>query len=156
MKQYTWAMDLSLSNTGICIFDGNNPITAFNIQTSNKDTHGNRLKAIADSILEKMKEYPPKFVVIEAGFTRFNKATQVLYRVHGLVNYLLCDYEQVYYPSKTVKKKVCGNGNASKDDVKNFVNRKYPHLVIENDNESDAVAVGMCYFLEGNNEQKCL
>lgn len=50
----------------------------------------------------------------------------------------------------TVKKEVCGNGRASKDDVEAGVRAKVEggsELHFKNDNESDAVAVGIAFIL---------
>ena len=148
MSKCIWAMDLSLSNTGLCVFVKSKPIGVFSVSTSSKKEHKDRLKDIADFVLEKIIQYPPNLIVFESGFTRHHKSTQALYKVLGVVSYLLSDYEQMFYAPSTIKKVVCGNGRASKDNVYNAVLKRYPKLQMANNDESDAVAVGMCYFLE--------
>ena len=115
------------------------------------DTHKEKetklkLKLIGDDFKKLMKVYPPSVVVIEQGFTRFNASTQAIFRVHGLVNYLFCDYEQIYYPSTTVKKVVGGKGNMSKEELQKSIIEENSRVDFDNYDESDAYAVGLTYF----------
>lgn len=164
ISEYIWAFDLSMDDSGIAIFDNKaNPIHVYSIKTNKKQTHGERLKYIADKILELREKYPTKIIVIERGFSRFNTSTQVIYRVHGLINYLFADCKQVYYPPKKVKSFIL-NGNATKKQLREEIKRRYPDIefnkiekknkktkqitIEENENESDAVAVGLTYFID--------
>jgi len=148
MNTYVWGLDLSMSNTGISIFDLNGNIKKItNIKTNNKETHGLRLKCIANKILEMIIEFPPEKIIIERGFSRFNISTAVLYRTHGVINYLLCDYEQIYYTTKTIKKIIL-NGSATKQQIGDKILSVYPDISFENNNESDSCAVGITYFIK--------
>lgn len=164
ISEYIWAFDLSMDDSGIAIFDKKaNPIHICSIKTNEKQTHGERLKYIADKVLELRKQYPTKIIVIERGFSRFNTSTQVIYRVHGLINYLFADCQQIYYPPKKVKSFIL-NGNATKKQLREEIKRRYPDIkfnkiekknkktkqitIEENENESDAVAVGLTYFID--------
>lgn len=164
ISEYIWAFDLSMDDSGIAIFDNKaNPIHICSIKTNEKQTHGERLKYIADKILELREKYPTKIIVIERGFSRFNTSTQVIYRVHGIINMIFHDCKQIYYPPKTIKEAIL-KGNATKLQILNVIKNRYPDVkfstievksketkevqIKENDNESDAFAVGLTYFIK--------
>src|SRR5690554_666901 len=103
--------------SGLAIFkEDGTPELVTSIPTKQKESHGKRLKTIADKIYELRKIYPTKTIVIERGFSRFNTSTQVIYRAHGLINFLFEDCEQIYYPPKKVKEAIL-NGNATKKQL---------------------------------------
>jgi len=136
-----------MSNTGIAIFDLEGRIEKIcSIATKDKDTHGERLKTIADFIMGLKEIYPVKEIVIERGFAQFNTATAVIYRVHGLVNFLFWDVPQTYYPPKTVKAEILG-GKSTKKELRNEIESHYENINFENEDESDATAVGLTYFI---------
>ncbi len=146
---YIWALDISLSNTGVCIFDGNeNVIKLFSIPTNTSKILGERLKIIADTILFYKEKYSTKLIILENAFSRYNISTQMIYRTHGLINYIFWDCEQIYYPPSSIKKIVCGNGRADKKIVQKQVLKKYPDLQFKSNDESDACAIGICYFIQ--------
>jgi len=137
-----------MESTGFCIFDENmNPILIDSIQTKKSQSHGKRLKVIYDKLMELRDKYPPKVIVIERGFSRFNMATQVIYRVHGVTNLLFYDCDQIYYPPKTVKEAIL-SGNATKKQVQEEIKKRYPDVVFKNEDESDAYAVGLTHFIK--------
>lgn len=147
--KYIYGLDLSLNSTGVSVFTNDGIF----VKTLTIDTHSERetklkLKLIGEKFIDLLKEYPPSIVVIEQGFTRFNASTQAIFRVHGLVNYLFADIEQVYYPAMSVKKIVGGKGNMTKDEVERAIHMKYPGIEFRNYDESDAFAVAIAYMLE--------
>src|SRR5690606_34706114 len=105
--------DLSLACTGITIYDTEkrefyiSSIDTEFIKARKANKHlylnGIKLKHIWDEIRKLKEEYPPQAIIIERGFSRFNTATQVIYRVHGIINLLFHDVPQIYYPPKSVK-----------------------------------------------------
>ena len=160
MEKYIYALDLSMSCTGVVIFDKNAmPVYIGNITTKDKDSHGKRLKMIADFLTNLSNEYPPEKIIMERGFSRFNTATQVIFRVHGVVNFLYCDNEQIYYTPKEVKASIL-KGDATKKQVQDTIKKKYPDVKFnevklkkskgkeESKDESDAFAVGLTYFIK--------
>ena len=137
-----------MESTGFCIFDENlTPVLIDSIPTKKSQSHGKRLKVIADRMSELKDKYPTKTIVIERGFSRFNMATQVIYRCHGICNYIFYDCEQIYYPPKTVKEAILG-GNATKKQVQEEIKKRYPDVVFKNEDESDAYAVGLTYYIK--------
>lgn len=146
---YIFALDLSIANTGIAIFDQKaNLITIQSIKTNPKETHGNRLKQISNTLLELRKKYDTTLVIIERAFSMHNTSTQVLYRVHGVINYLFCDCEQIYYAPTTIKKTITDQGKSDKNQVQEFIKKIYPNIQFKNFDESDAVAIGLTYFIK--------
>lgn len=152
---YVYALDLSLNSTGVCIFTNDGKI----VEIMTIDTHKEKetklkLKLIGDDFKKLIKVYTPGVIVIEQGFTRFNASTQAIFRVHGLVNYIFCDYEQIYYPASTVKKTVGGKGNMEKEEIREKILLQYPNIKFNNYDESDAFSVGLTYFIKSRSE-KC-
>ncbi len=143
------AVDLSLSNTGVAIFslDGK-PIKVISISTDSKKERGERLKEIADGIIEIKQGYNLEEIVIEQGFSRYALSTQALYNVQGVILYLLCEYPHFFYAPSTIKKVITGKGNASKAKVQEIVSEIFPDLKIEDNDQSDAVAAGIAHLIE--------
>ena len=148
---YIWGLDLSLTSTGGAIFNfKGKPEHIFSIQTDSKMEYGCRLKTIVDHLLIVKKEFPTSTIVLENGFFRFVLSTEALYRVQGAVMYAFSDCNQIFYPPSTVKKTVAGKGTSKKEEVQRSVLDRYPDLVFANNDESDAVAVGLTYFIKNN------
>jgi Holliday junction resolvasome RuvABC endonuclease subunit len=151
MNKYIYGFDLSMDCTGVSIFDTKgNPIFVTSIQTNKKHSHGFRLKQIADVLLELKEKYPTNIISIERGFARFNTSTQVIYRVHGLANYLFYDCEQIYYPPKKVKEAIY-KGDATKKQIQDKILTLFPSIKFQNEDESDSFAVGLTYFIKEKN-----
>jgi Holliday junction resolvasome RuvABC endonuclease subunit len=147
-KTYIYAFDLSMSQTGIAIFNLDGTIEKVcSVSTKDKDSHGKRLKVISDFILELKYKYPVKKIIIERAFSRFNTSTAVIFRVHGLINYIFWDSEQIYYTPKAIKAELL-NGKASKKQIQENIIEHYPDIKFENEDESDATSVGIAYFMK--------
>ena len=144
---YIWALDISLSSTGITIFnqDGTH-IFIDSIGTDSKQDTSVRLHNIGQRILQLKQNYPPAKLIIERGFSRFNTSTEQVYRAVGVVEYCLWDIDKIYYPATTVKKEITGKGNAKKFEVEAVICAKYPDLRFKNLDESDSFAIGLTYF----------
>jgi Holliday junction resolvasome RuvABC endonuclease subunit len=137
--------------SGATIFDLESlkPIYIGSVPTNQKHTHGKRLLKIENFMQELREKYPPKVVVIERGFSRFNTSTQVVYRVHGVVNKFFHDVEQVYYPPKTVKESII-RGDATKKLVQQKIAAVYPDVAFANEDESDSYAVALTYLIKNS------
>jgi len=148
--EYIYGLDLSMACTGISIFDTNgNPIKTCSIATKDKNNHGERLKIIADFMLDLKSQYPPKKIIMERAFSQFNTATAVIYRVHGLVNYLFWDVPQIYYTPKTIKAGIL-SGKATKKQIREKIESCYPEMEFNNEDESDSFSVIWYYFINEN------
>lgn len=149
MKNFVYGLDLSLSNSGVAIFEEKGkPVCVFSIPTAPKFSIAERLKVIGDGFLGYIDEYPPSVVAFESGFYRYVPSTQALYRVSGVAIYIFSNYPQFFYPPSTIKKTICGKGNATKDEVRNRIIEAFPFLNIENEDQSDALGVGLTYFIQ--------
>lgn len=164
MSRYTYAFDLSMECSGLTIFDIDTfkHILTISVKTKDKETHGKRLNQIKTEMQKLVKDYPPFDISIERGFSRFNTSTQVVYRVHGVINEMFKDYEQYYYPPKKVKEAIL-KGDATKKQVREEIRKHYPEIefskvevkdkktkevrVEENEDESDSFAVGITHLI---------
>lgn len=148
-KTYVYALDLSLNSTGICIFTNDGEfVTCLTIDTIADKEVKLKLKHIGNEFIRLIKLYKPEVVVIEQGFTLFNTSTQIIFRVHGLANYIFSEYEQIYYPATTIKKIVGGKGNMKKEEIRDIIVSKYPNIEFKTLDESDAFAIGMTFFMK--------
>lgn len=153
--RYLWGLDLSLSNTGITVVDLENRkfVCICSVSTdkvkSKKGLYHNALKLdhIHSFLQELALKYKPDVIAIERGFSQFNTATQVLFRVHGVVNHMFKDIPQIYYPPKTVKEAIL-HGTATKAQLQTSIQTKYETLVFANEDESDSFAVALTYLIK--------
>lgn len=150
MLNYIFALDLSISCSGIAVFTENGDLLEItSIKTNPKHEQKNRLKIIGDKLEDLRDMYDPRIIVIERGFTKHNIATQVLYRVHGLANYIFYNCKQIYYAPTTIKKSITGSGKSDKEELKQIILQDYyPNAKFKNNDESDAVAIGLTYFIK--------
>jgi Holliday junction resolvasome RuvABC endonuclease subunit len=146
---FVYALDLSLNSTGVCIFTNDGHfVEALTIDTHDEKESKLKLSIIGKEFIKLIKTYPPEVIIIEQGFTLFNKSTQAIFRVHGLANYIFSDYEQIYYPATTVKKAVGGKGNMKKEEIRDVILKKYPDIKFNSLDESDAFAIAQTYFIQ--------
>jgi len=146
---YIYAFDLSLSNSGVCIFDeSGNPIKIMSVPTTSKMEHKDRLKVIADNWLELRRQYPTNLIILESGFSRHAASTQAIFKVFGLTQYLFNDCRQFTYAPSSIKKIVTGNGRSDKSVVQGKILEMFPYMKFENQDQSDSVAIGLSYFIE--------
>lgn len=157
-SKYLWGLDISLKQTGIAVYDLVKKkfvfIGSFNTEKiyatkEYKGLHLNaiKLKKIVDWIKGIYKEYPPYIVAIERMFSRFPTETQVIAKATGVIQCLLWNKPQELYPPKTVKLAIW-HGDATKEEVQAEILKRYPDLAMENEDESDAVAVALCHLIK--------
>jgi Holliday junction resolvasome RuvABC endonuclease subunit len=148
---YIIALDISLKNTGVAVFeDTGTCVYTMSIPTLEKWPRHRRLKFIYDALLNLRDIFPCQSIVMERGFSRFNIATQVLFRVHGVVNLAFWDCAQTYYSIKEIRMELgCTTGD--KAVVGERVRALCPHVTPTNDDETDAMAAGLCYFSKRDN-----
>jgi Holliday junction resolvasome RuvABC endonuclease subunit len=118
------------------------------VSTDSKSERGLRLKIIADFILELAKEYEVGKIVLENVFFKHINATKALYQINGVLYYLFYDKDIITYQPQSVKAKIC-YGGAKKEVILNKIKSVYD-VEFKNTDESDAFAVGLCYFIDNN------
>jgi Holliday junction resolvasome RuvABC endonuclease subunit len=145
------ALDLSMSCSGVTVYSTtkNCPLLITSIKTKDKEPHGIRLRTILTEIELIKNHFDPKVVVIERAFSRFNLSTAAIYKVHGIVNCLFHEFEQIYYPPKSVKEAI-KDGKATKKQVREAIEKAYPDIVFNNEDESDSYAVALTYLIKNN------
>ena len=147
------ALDLSLKCSGYSILETNNNeikiITSGVIETSSKETTGERLRKIENLLECLLSTHNIDVVVREKGFTRHNIATQQIFKVVGVVECICSKFgfnvEEI--APTTVKKYVGGSGKASKEEVEAGLEKLVGKREYKTNDESDAVAVGATYIL---------
>lgn len=154
VNRYLYGLDLSMECVGVTVFDLDSlePVLVTSISTSHfkkSATHGQKLKYIEDEVIKIGKQYSPTIITLERGFSRFPTSTQVTFRVHGVINKLFHQFEQIYYPPKSVKSEIC-KGDATKKDVRDTIEKVYPDVVFSNEDESDSFAVALTYLIKNS------
>lgn len=140
-----------MSSTGVSVFDEKgNPVEIISIQTTSKMEHKDRLKTIADKLLELKSKYPTNLIILESGFSRHALSTQAIFKTLGVVSYIFCDATQKSYAPSSVKKIITGDGRSDKSVVQQRILKKFPKLKFNNEDESDSAAVICCWFIENN------
>lgn len=141
------AFDLSMSNTGVAIFNDKGQCKKLiSIDTHKEKTHPLKLKKIEKAMSEIKEKYKPKIVVIEESFTRFNKSTQAIYKVRGITDLIFYDVDQVCFHSTKVRKNILGKGNAKKEELRDYILENYKNIYFEDLDQSDAFGLALCYF----------
>lgn len=95
-------------------------------------------------------------VVMEDYFVKSYKGAKVISQVQGIILLLMAEMDvKVSYMTPTrVKKMVCENGKATKEEVKRKVKETFDIKEDLSDDESDAIAVVLAYILGEQNESK--
>lgn len=109
-----------------------------------------RLKSLYNNIMTILEEYHPEIAAVESiFFHRQVRSVFTLGHSRGVILLALAmkDIPIVEYSPREIKKSVCGNGNASKQQVRYMINQLYP--LKENparDDAYDALAVATCHY----------
>jgi len=147
-KNYIYGFDISIASPGCAIFDiDGNPIFFDSLFTNPKESTGKRLKAIATWVLDLREKYPPNKIIIERAFNRYNNVTAQLYRVHGVINMIFWDMEQIYYTPRDIKLTIL-KGTATKAELREKINTVYKNITFKSEDESDSCAVALSYFVK--------
>lgn len=158
---YIYGLDPSLKNSGVVIIDKDTKEVVYvgGIRTDNIKDYKNlpeemrnpkKLRFIYEELIKLTRKYPPSVAVIERGFTRFNKSTQVVFRVHGIFNLVFSEVDNIYYPAKTIRETLY-KGNATKEEVADILS-KHLNITFNSDDESDAMAVAYAYLVKNGLE----
>ncbi len=109
----------------------------------------------AEFVAEKIREFSPHEIAVESPFAGANPQSAIkLAHLKGAIMYAAClNSIPIYeYRPRTVKKAITGRGNASKEEVRNFVRRIFSS--VETYDEADAVAVAFAHLLLRKNDRK--
>lgn len=162
MTETLLALDLSLSSTGYAVIQWNErqqKATVLKVgHIDNKKqgraswNHGKKLLNIHLQLTQLFSEFQIDAVVREKGFSRFPAATQALFRVVGISDFVVEKEIQqsiTEYSVTTVKKAITGNGKADKQEValkiQDYLTEEMQFAV---DDESDSLSVAICHYLK--------
>ena len=152
MKNINLYLDISSSNTGICIEDTDKntlTLTNINLQSLSKppqmplvDYHKIKLGIIKEEFDRLLKPYNIHSIYMEGIFIqpKFLKSSEILIKLHGFLIGYFMDKKVYYISPSEIKKAVTGKGNANKKDVIRCLEGFYG-LSISDDNISDALAI---------------
>lgn len=182
-KKYVIVLDLSLNETGYAVYirkSRGNPglIDWGTIQNNHfeaKTEEGKKLARIEMVLSSLRASYYPADVVCEewlanvqnSGRVNRNNGYTSAYKlggVHGIAKKVFVDVpEFVFINNKTMKRVFGGHGDAEKQDIidkcyemkEELVGKKNAHLFqVKNDNDADAIGLGVTYFKEVTGEWK--
>ena len=120
---------------------------------SKYDSHSLRLKKIFDRTLQLIDEYHPDELAIEAPF--FGKNVQSMLKLGRAQGVAMAaglhrEVPITEYLPKKVKMAVTGNGNASKEQVANMLQRLLKISVLPTKlDATDGLAVAVCHYYNG-------
>jgi len=168
-------LDISLMETGVCIYDVNTFKYDFFVvkpakhilktlkEIDKKSEKFNLIKYqnwlmakfcrifnVYTSILYLIKKYNPEIIIIE-GYSYGSKNSKSIFDIgelQGLLKgFFFIENKKIFFiPPKTLKKFITFNGNATKEIMFDFIMKKYK-VSIKNNNVADAFSL-VKYYLE--------
>ncbi len=110
-----------------------------------KDTLPNKLRTVYSDMVMFLRKYSPRAVIIEDQYVqRLTKSILHLSQFVGVIKLAVLHYgvEYIEVSPTAVKMLTVGDGGASKDDVRNWVNITFGIDLEKSDNDiSDAIAI---------------
>lgn len=157
--KWTYFIDASTANTGITMLRSDKKkvvVTDLNFSDCGKygkdmnkaEKHVKKLKKIKEKLDCFIKKYPPEETIYMEGIfiqKSFLNSSEVLLKFHGFLIMYFIDHEFIYMPPKTIKKEIAGNGNATKEKIREILEEKYK-VKFKNCDESDSFAVFECWM----------
>ena len=118
-----------------------------------------RVRCLYDGIVEVMKQYRPEVLALEQLFAHYEHPRTAILMAHARGVILLAAAQNgvpvVDYPASTVKKRITGNGRATKEQMQFAMLRELnlPRLPEPHD-VADALAIALCHYYTGHTEQR--
>lgn len=157
-------LDASSSNTGVIIYEvesGRVLMDNINLtkikrppQMSREDFEKIKFGCIKNYLDTLKNHYKISEVFLEGIFIapKRNKSSQILLKLHGFLMGYFLDTPQHFLAPAVIKKTVTGKGNASKEVVRESLEKKYGKI-FPNHDISDAFALLCCYHQDINKEK---
>lgn len=112
--------------------------------------HGEILEQIYDEAFIYLTDMRISIIVKEGAFSHFVRDTAAIYKVHGLLDYLMWHYRR-FVPEQlaatSIKKLITGKGNATKEEVEAALEPYVGKLSYAVDDESDATACVIAWLI---------
>ena len=148
-------IDPSLNSLGYCILksdeSGVRVLDIGTVKSKAGDDYIDKLKRIDGKFRTIETNYKPDILAIEETFVNTNAQSSLkLGVVRGvcLSPFLHRDCKIAEYAPRVIKKRLTGNGSADKTQVMYMVKAILPNIDLENNDESDAVAIAISCYLE--------
>lgn len=159
MKKTIIAIDPGTRYWGVTVFRGEDIIVSVVKVLSTKGSPRKRLKEVKRVFSSLLEDYAPDILVMEKPFFFWSKQSRLLNVFIEEIKSLakkekmkICDFSP-----RTVRKAVCGNGNASKKDMAKLICSIYPELKIRLNQDRrykeiywghafDSAGLGVCYL----------
>ncbi|MFH0731820.1 MAG: crossover junction endodeoxyribonuclease RuvC [Candidatus Omnitrophota bacterium] len=154
---------LSVTGYGVVAQEGEHIkiIEAGTISTSIKQDLPTRLSSIYTQLSDLIKETKPLFCILEELYSHYKHPMTAILMGHArgiaVLAASLENLKLINYPAKTVKRAVTGNGNASKQQVRQAVENflKMPHIAKRPADVTDALALCLTHIYHSRgNENK--
>lgn len=115
-----------------------------------KKPHGQRLAENAAEMKSYMSSDMELVFVRERGFHKHATETEAIFKMVGVSDLYAWKYSKVFdeIPPTVIKKVLTGDSNASKDQVAKSLERYVGQQDYAFDDESDSVAVGICWLIQ--------
>ncbi|MFH1609347.1 MAG: crossover junction endodeoxyribonuclease RuvC [Candidatus Bipolaricaulota bacterium] len=152
-------VDPGLSATGYAVVAGAGQrfsvLEAGTIRTRPGTPLPERLGLIHDALVQAIATFDPRAVAVEEVFLGRNApSAMATAEVIGIVKLLARGRDLRTYPPRQVKKWICGNGSAPKEQMISMVASLITggRLPVDrwSDHAADAVAIALCAFFEGD------
>lgn len=145
-------LDISLNGFGLAVYDNGIIIYRHTITHPKGLDEQTKLHIIQQYLLTTLSQYKITLAVLEDTFFSNNvKTLKQLMRVHGIAIAVLNMYciKYMYKTPMTVKKSLLGKvpkGSNTKTLVQNEIYKMFPYLTNLTYDESDAIALIVCYL----------
>lgn len=153
------AIDPGTRYWGVAVFRGKDIEASLVKVLSTKGSPRKRLEEVKDIFSSLIEKYAPHILVIEKPFFFWSKQSRFLDVVIEEIKCLAGKEKMKIYEfsPRTVRKAVCGNGNATKQDMAKIICSIYPELKIHLNQDRrykeiywghmfDATGLGVCYL----------
>lgn len=139
-------VDLDSKKVAMVVLDEKGKLVNFYYYLSEDSVLQNRLFALHDSFKLGLEKLKPDLVVIEDSFYLQNFITsKAISEVIGFCK-LLCHQNGIKFKlvsNKTWKKSVLGSGKVTKEEIKAFVDERYPRLKSHPQDIADSCSIAM-------------
>ncbi|OGF27502.1 hypothetical protein A2242_04915 [Candidatus Falkowbacteria bacterium RIFOXYA2_FULL_47_9] len=158
MRKRIIAVDPGARHCGVTIFHGSDIMVSM-VRNFQAKAYKDRIKEVRKVFLSFMGNYAPSVIVIEKPFFFWSERSKYLTGVVNEIKRLSknAGMEIYEYSPRTVRKAICDDGNATKQDEAKVVYSAYPELKIYLKQDKkykeiywghmfDSVGLGICYL----------
>src|SRR3989344_1861398 len=159
MRKTIIAVDPGTRYWGVTVFRGEDIIVSLVKVLSTKCSPRKRLNEVKRVFSSLLEDYAPDILVLEKPFLFWSKQSHLLnVLIEEIKSLARKEKMKIFeFSPRTVRKAVCGNGNASKKDMAKLICSIYPELKIRLNQDRrykeiywghafDSAGLGVCYL----------